>query len=162
MIPAIIDLYSKNLDYAGRLVADLPDASMCHQPGPGMNHPAWVLGHLAWTSDRVAGGILLQVEPELPKRLGGPFDAQSVPSDNATIYPAKAKLLEALEKVHGRIAGELSGRSVPSLDEPTQHERFASRFPTIGEALIHVMVGHEQVHLGQLSAWRRVQGMASV
>src|SRR3954465_416435 len=29
------------------LVADLPDADLARQPAPGMNHPAWILGHLA-------------------------------------------------------------------------------------------------------------------
>jgi hypothetical protein len=32
----------------------------------------------------------------------------------------------------------------------------------MGDCFVFVMAAHENMHLGQLSAWRRVQGMARV
>ena len=34
--------------------------------------------------------------------------------------------------------------------------------PTLGDSFVFVMAAHENMHLGQLSAWRRVQGMGRV
>ena len=47
MTGPLLHTWSLNLGYAKRLVADIPDGAMALQPAPGMNHAAWVLGHLA-------------------------------------------------------------------------------------------------------------------
>lgn len=46
--------------------------------------------------------------------------------------------------------------------QPTPLEAVRGFLPTLGESFVFVMAAHENVHLGQLSAWRRVQGMARV
>jgi uncharacterized damage-inducible protein DinB len=56
---------------------------------------------------------------------------------------------------------------VRSLDEAqlaaaNPMQRLAERFPTTGHALTHVLVAHENLHLGQLSQWRRVLGLEAV
>jgi hypothetical protein len=35
-------------------------------------------------------------------------------------------------------------------------------FLTLGDCFVFVMAANENMHLGQLSAWRRVQGMGRV
>lgn len=37
-----------------------------------------------------------------------------------------------------------------------------TRYPVMGSALMHVMIAHNLLHLGQLSVWRRAQGLLSV
>ena len=162
MIKAILDIYGRNLDYAHRLVADLADEALCVQPAPRMNHAAWVLGHLARTSDRVAGVMLLGLEPHLPENLEERFDNKSIPVSSGTAYPDKETLVRNLDETHGRIAAALAEMPDTILADTTPHPRFAERFPLLGQALLHVLIGHEQVHLGQLSAWRRVQGLPAV
>jgi hypothetical protein len=49
--PPLLYTLATNLDDAQRLSADIPDDTMVVQPAPGMNHAAWVLGHLACTAD---------------------------------------------------------------------------------------------------------------
>ena len=41
-------------------------------------------------------------------------------------------------------------------------EGFRSRAPTIGDAANFLMNSHAMFHLGQLSAWRRAMGLASI
>ena len=43
---SILYAWEKNRDYGERLVADLTEQQLVRQPGPGMNHPAWVFSHL--------------------------------------------------------------------------------------------------------------------
>jgi hypothetical protein len=37
--------------YCGMLMADIADERMAEEPLPGVNHPAWILGHLAVSAD---------------------------------------------------------------------------------------------------------------
>jgi hypothetical protein len=162
MIAAIVDIYARNLDYAQRLVGDLRDDQMCVQPAEQMNHAAWVIGHLARTGDRVAAARLLGLEPKMPDNLEPLFDHQSTPVSDRSTYPDKATLLGFLDDAHQRVTAALSQKPDALLDESVADERFAKRFATLGPAFLHVLIGHEQMHLGQLSAWRRVQGLPRV
>ena len=45
-------------------VADIPDDQIALQPAPGMNHAAWVLGHLACTADML--GAMIGLTPICP------------------------------------------------------------------------------------------------
>jgi len=48
------------------------------------------------------------------------------------------------------------------LDQAVVLERWQQFMPTAGIALPYLMLVHENTHFGQLSAWRRVQGLPSV
>jgi hypothetical protein len=38
--------------------------------------------------------------------------------------------------------------------------RFTEMFPTVGDAVMFLLSGHTMSHLGQFSAWRRIEGLA--
>ena len=40
------------VSYCRMLVGDIADERFTEQPLPGVNHPAWILGHLAFSADR--------------------------------------------------------------------------------------------------------------
>ena len=56
--------------FGQRLVSEIPDERMTEQPLPGVNHPAWILGHLALTADGV--GEMFGGQKHCP-RSGAPF-----------------------------------------------------------------------------------------
>ncbi len=160
MLPQLLNTYSRNLDYARRLVADVPEDKMAYQPAPGMNHPAWVLGHLAFVGDMVGG--LLGQGPLAPEAWEPIFGNSSKPSADAALYPSKTELVGALGRSHARIASLVGALTPEALAQPLPKEEYRKHFPTTGDALLYLMTFHDGVHLGQLSAWRRVQGMPSV
>lgn len=162
MIDSILNLYARNLDFAHRLVADLPDEKMAVQPAAKMNHAAWVIGHLAWAADDIAGKRQFGLERIMPAKFDGAFDHKSAPTDNRTVYPDKVTLVKYLDDSHERVAAALKARGDSFLVQPTTDPIFAKRFPQMGGTLLHLMIGHEQMHLGQLSAWRRAQGLPAV
>ena len=50
------------------LVGDIADEWLAEQPQAGINHPAWILGHLAWAAD---GALAMLGAPKLlPDDLG--------------------------------------------------------------------------------------------
>ena len=160
MTGPLLHAWSLNLGYAKRLVADIPDDAMALQPAPGMNHAAWVLGHLACTADML--GAMIGLKPVCPSDWPTLFDWNSSPSSDASLYSSKATLLKALEDAHVQIAAVLPAVPESRWSETTPLEAVRGFLPTIGDCFVFVMAAHENMHLGQVSAWRRVQGMGRV
>ena len=159
MKKSVLNTFAFNRTYAGMLVADLSDAQMTAQPGPGMNHPAWVLGHLATTVD--FGLELLGQKHALGEDWHAKFGNGSPPTADGD-YPDKDTLLETLDAQHARFAAAFDGADQAALDAVMPLEDFRQLMPTVGDAMVFIATAHETTHLGQLSAWRRVQGLPSV
>ena len=87
-------------------MADIPDGKMAVQTVPGMNHAAWVPGHLACTAEML--GAMMGVKPVGPPDWATLFDWNSSPSSEASQFPSKATLLRALEDAHAGIAAALA------------------------------------------------------
>jgi hypothetical protein len=160
MTDPLLHTWNLNLGYAKRLVADIPDDKMALQPVAGMNHAAWVLGHLACTADML--GAMIGLKPVCAADWATLFDWNSSPSGDPSRYPSKATLLQALEDAHAGIATALPNVAEARWPETTPLEAVRGLLPTMGDCFVFVMAAHENMHLGQLSAWRRVQGMGRV
>lgn len=160
MTGPLLHTWSLNLGYAKRLVADMSDETMALQPAPGMNHAAWVLGHLACTADML--GAMIGLKPVCPPEWVSLCDWNSIPSSDASLYPAKGMLVKALEDAHAQIATALPAVPESRWSETTPLEAVRGFLPTMGDCFVFVMAAHENMHLGQVSAWRRCQGMGRV
>jgi uncharacterized damage-inducible protein DinB len=150
-------IYAFLLGYAQRLVSDIEDARFVEQPAAGVNHPAWLLGHLA-----VAGDLFLRMLGEpiaCPKEWVRTFGPGSRPSCLRTDYPSKAELLVALERTHQRVTQAARKATPEAMAEPHSIDFLRDSLPTRGDLLAHVMTSHEGMHLGHLSNWRRQMGM---
>ena len=90
------------------------------------------------------------------------FGMQSKPSSDASLYASKEQLLADFEAGHDRVAQLLQEAGDAVLDNKITLARWESVMPTASLALPYLMLNHENVHLGQISAWRRVQGLPSV
>ncbi|MCC6680365.1 MAG: DinB family protein [Phycisphaeraceae bacterium] len=158
-IESLLLAWQRNADYGRKLVADLTQEQMLVQPAPATNHPAWVMSHLI-----AYHGVLLALlqgkTPDDP--LNHRFGMKSKPETDASLYPSKDELLAAWVKHHEDIAAALAGADESLFDQPMPLERWKKPFPKIGSLLGYVMIAHEGIHLGQLSTWRRVQGLPAV
>jgi len=156
----VTNQFAMNLGYARRLVADLEADQMCKQPAAATNHAAWVLGHLAETCDFAAK--LLGEEPALAESWADLFGWNTKPCDDASIYPDKQTLLAALTEGHELVVHALERTPDELLDGKSPFEEALDDMPTLGDLLTYIMTTHEGIHLGQLSAWRRVCGLPAV
>lgn len=156
----VLHVYRFNLGYARQLVADVPDDRMAEQPATGVNHPAWILGHLSVTADFMYG--LMGCPSELPREWVNLYKTGSTPQSDRSLYPGKQELLAQLVARHERVVAAFKGVTKRSLSKPTPIEGFNQVFPTIGDAVIYGLTTHEGVHLGQLSAWRRSLGLKNL
>jgi hypothetical protein len=155
-------LYDFVLHYITQLSADLDDARLTEQPAPGMNHPAWILGHLALCTDY--GAMMLGDEMRCPEAWHKLFGPGSTPTTDRSAYPSKAELLDALIVGHKRVS-EASKKADPvrmATPHDVQIAYLKKWIPTKGDLLAHLMTTHAAGHIGQLSAWRRINGMSGV
>lgn len=161
MIKALLHNYAANLNYAHRLVADLPADKWAVQPAPKTNHAAWVIGHLAASADFTVH-LIDGRAPSAPKDWEQLFGWSSAPQSDPKLYPAGATLLKAMDDYHAQVAAALPKLAPSAFEKPFPIESMLKFVPTVGDGLVFMLLSHENIHLGQLSAWRRVQGLPSV
>jgi uncharacterized damage-inducible protein DinB len=151
--------YAWQLQMCQTALAQIDDADLARQPVADGNHPAWILGHLAVTSEsllKLMGQIVATTAEDQAK-----FARGSKPVAERAAYPSKEELLARLTAAHAAVAATLSeaAAEVFSRPNPLPIPQLKS-LPTVGNLCMHVLTTHEAFHLGQLSAWRRAMGFA--
>ena len=163
VVDGLLFAWGKNKDYAERLVADLSEHQMILQPAPEggepANHAAWILSHLNLYLP-IIESIVQGRSFEDPKEM--PFGMLSKPESEASVYASKSDLINTFASGHDAVTEALKGAGDDLFDQPIELPRWKDVFRNAGGALPYLMVLHENMHLGQLSAWRRIQGMPSV
>lgn len=161
-IEGLVYCWKKNLDYAPKLVSDLTEEQMAWQPnqsGLPANHAAWVLSHLNVYIPIIESLIQGQAfdDPKPHK-----FGMTSKPERDRSLYASKQELVDTFVAGHHNVLRLLEGASDAILEQEVALARWKELMPKVGIALPYLMLNHENNHLGQLSAWRRVQGLPSV
>lgn len=159
-IDSLLVAFERNSDYANKLVADLSDEQMIFQPAPKTNHPAWVLRHLHAYREVLAKMVAGQAVED-PK--DHPFGMLSYPEADASLYGSKEAILKDFNDAGEQLIEELKAGGDVAMESPMPIQRWAEGpFPRVGDCMGYVLCSHEGTHLGQLSTWRRVQGLPSV
>jgi hypothetical protein len=141
------------------LIAEITANEAFTQVCDNGNHPAWILGHLALVADRMA--TTLGAAPALDHdEWGKLFGLGSEPVGDGLGYPAWDELVAAWKAGHARLDAAATDPDEAILQRPNPNERTRPALPTFGHLLTFILTGHESMHLGQLSTWRRVQGHA--
>jgi uncharacterized damage-inducible protein DinB len=145
------------LGYGKMLVDDVPDERMAEQPHADINHPAWILGHLATSAESMLARV--GEAKSLPEDWFTRFGAGSKPTPLRADYPSKVELWGALEHANQRIRDFVANAPAERLAAPTTIARAKEILPTAKEMIAFVLTGHVGVHFGQLSMWRRLIGL---
>lgn len=163
---SIADSLQLSLNYADRLLKELPAGHFARFANVGgttveSNHPAFILGHLALYGPRIAkqlGG-----SPTLPPAsFENVFskDATCVDDPEGTIYPPMAEVVKAFRTGCEEAIAALRSATDDTMQQPNPAEgRMAELFPTLGSIHGFYAGGHMMMHLGQMSAWRRMAGL---
>ena len=143
--------------YLEKLVSDIAETDLDHQPVQGMNLSRWILGHLAVNTDY--GLRMLGIRLRCPIDWHRSFARGSEPLSRPDPLPSKTELFESIRTGFATLR-ELSQQ----VDVADMHQPHAVPFlkataiKTKGEVLAHLMTTHLATHTGQLSYWRRAVG----
>lgn len=164
----IADAGTVGLRYARRLLDSIPADRFARIASPGgtavpSNHPAFNIGHLTCYPVKIAE--LLGADPSAataPANFVALFskDNQCVDDPAGTIYPGKDEIITVFNRTYE--AGFATLRSCDDalllganpVDSPLKNI-----CPTLGSMLAFYAIGHVTSHLGQISTWRRMEGM---
>ncbi len=154
--------------YAERLLGGVTQANYARFARPGgvemkSNHMAFVLGHLALYPARIFTFLGLPPGSAVaPSSYEGLFKAGVECQDDpdGRIYPPLAELRSRFFDGYRAAIAAIESAPDEAFDPPNPVEgRPREMFPTIGAMLNFYVTGHVQVHLGQVSAWRRAMGL---
>jgi hypothetical protein len=155
-------LYDIMLGLCKMLTNDVDDSKLADLPAAGVNHPAWILTHLAICTDYAAR--LLGEPAQCPKEWHQRCGPGSSVTSERSFYASKHDLVTALEAGQARVSAAAARATDEVLLRPhgSQFAFVKNTFPTVGDLVAHLMTTHTGFHLGQLSMWRRMMGMPGV
>lgn len=163
MIDALLFGWRKTGDYSLRLLEAVPEDRLTYQPAGDVSHPAWIFCHLGLYHPAIlslARGDAVADPGKHPD--AAKYDEGTTPVSDASRYPANRELLQRYRTAHEKIEQALQRSGDSVLLKPAGLPRWEKAFGTTSNALTYLMLYHESVHLGQISMWRRVQGLANV
>ncbi len=164
----IADAATVGMRYARRLLDSIPAERFARVACPGgapvpSNHPAFNVGHLACYPVRIAE--LLGRDPaaaSAPANFLALFskDNQCVDDPDGTIYPSKDEILSVFFATYEAAFQALRECDDQLLLAPNPVDSPLKNIcPTLGSMLAFYALGHVTSHLGQISTWRRMEGM---
>ena len=138
-----------------RLVDDLTEEEFRHQPVPGANSAAWIIGHLGVTARRTADRLGATGLPELTEEFVGRFSATKQPAGVQVDLGTKAELLALFDGCVEKLIGAIGALPAEALaNPPAGGPALATNY---GEAVLFGAM-HVTMHTGQLSTVRRSLG----
>ncbi|MFO0848730.1 MAG: DinB family protein [Gemmataceae bacterium] len=143
-----------------RYLDDLKPEHFAHQPMPGVNSAAWVVGHLALTDRRMLANRLGVTDlPPLPAGFEERFAATRAAAGTQADLGDSAELVALFDAHRSRLIEAVRAAPVDVLNRPLDapHPLFA----TVGEAAGFMAV-HTAMHLGQVTVIRRSLGYPPV
>lgn len=164
----IADSLALTIGYAERLQSGLTAGRFARLAAPGgvtvsSNHPAFVFGHLGLYGPRIVeqlGGDAAAIVPS--PRFVEVFnkDATCVDDPDGTIYPAMDEVTGQFFRGYRAALEALRAAGDAVFEQPNPlGGRMTELFPTLGSMHAFYCGGHAMMHLGQLSAWRRMEGL---
>lgn len=137
------------------LIEDLRDEQMRLRSATGENPPIWILGHLLLGDTYLLHLLKIREKDadftELLNKYG--------PNTANRNFDSKQFLVERLTKTN--LSRCEAVRQMNDLNKPMPDETLAKTQPTIAHHL-QMLVFHEGHHCGQLSSWRKLQGLSAV
>lgn len=165
---AINESLQLSLGYAKRLLKDITSEQFARFASVGdqqvvSNHASFVYGHLALYGPRVLEQLGHDA-PVVPAKFEEVFSqtATCVDDPDGSIYPAMAEVTELFFSSY-----EAAGKAILATPDATWQQpnpgsgRIVELFPTLGSMQNFYVGGHVMMHMGQLSAWRRMMGLGA-
>lgn len=156
--------------YAERLTKGIPVELAATKPVVEgklieINHPVFVFGHLSLYPVQIAKMLALPSEAmEIPESYPALFKIGAACLDDRErkIYPAFEDLCSHFFRATDQLIKLFSDVNSANLDKELEDQGRRERFGTVGAFAAYILLAHPQVHLGQVSSWRRCVGLGAV
>lgn len=150
------------LMYADKALAGIRPEDFGRMPkGVNLNSPAFNFGHLSTYPDMM---LEMLGRKDLMRPKAGwdeLFSAKAECRDDpdGTIYPPMEEIVAQFRDRHRALLGVIGETGDEAFAGVNPYEPMRDMFPTLGAMTEFIMVAHTMMHLGQVSAWRRLMGL---
>ena len=143
-----------------QMTADLSDEEYFKVPLPGTNHPAWLLGHVAVSGDRMSAATCGK-ETQTDQATQELFVAGSTCHEDPSKYPPRAQIDAMFRDCQANVVELLKAFPNGKWDDPSPEGWNKDLFPTLGT--IWTLIGsHPFWHVGHLTVCRAALGKKGV
>ncbi len=164
----IADSLDLCLGYGERLLKDVSAEQFARLAAPSgtpveSNHPAFIYGHLAIYAPRILRDLGLEAAA-LPEGFEAVFSQSATCQDDSdgSIYPEMAEVIRVFQEGYRAASAALRAADDSAFDQPNPNPgRLSELFPSLGSMHAFYCGGHMMMHLGQMSAWRRMAGLGA-
>jgi hypothetical protein len=147
--------YRMGLRMLRGMCEDLTETEFHHQPVPGANSAAWIVGHLAVVVRRTAERLGATDLPVLTEEYITRYSTTKKPAAEQKELGGKAELVGLLDVCAAKVMDAIGTLPADALTEPSPTRGpFANNY---GEAILFGSL-HITMHCGQLSTIRRSLG----
>ncbi|MSR44941.1 MAG: DinB family protein [Phycisphaerales bacterium] len=150
-----------SMGYAEKLLVSIPADQFAVMPKSDLNSPAFCIGHLALYAPWVCEMMGHPQADALPSTYEPLFKNGAPCVATPGHYPSKDELVIHFTKGWNRVALLLPTVADAQFAKPNPVAHMVERAPTIGALVSFMCLAHNMMHLGQISAWRRVMGLGS-
>lgn len=165
----IADSAELSLGYGKRLLTAVSDTDFACFAKPGgqtvnSNHPAFIYGHLSLYPSRVIkelGHDASSYEPT--EQYNELFNASAKCQDDPQrmIYPSMDEIVERFMRSYEAAIAAVRETGDEIFHSENPNEKMRSKFGTRGAMHGFYLGGHVMMHMGQMSAWRRMMNLGA-
>lgn len=163
------NIATAGVGYIHRLLKDIPAERFGRLAAPGgtpipSNHPAFIVGHLSLYPQKTLEFLGMDTSPvQPPSHYEELFSklAQCQDDSEGSIYPHRDEIVATFDQGYQVAIEAVRNASVEQFaqDNPVDSPLRKS-CPTLGDLLTFYLTNHIAIHAGQMSAWRRMEGMS--
>lgn len=165
--PMIADSARISLVYAERLLKGIPAERFARLATVGdeivqSNHPAFIYGHLSLYPCRVVAELGQDASSITPTQdFLKVFDhnAKCADDSDGSTYPPMDEIVERFFAAHRMALDALMIADDSLFKRVNPNDAMRAKFATVGSMHGFYLGGHIMIHMGQLSAWRRMIGL---
>jgi hypothetical protein len=165
--PMIADSARLGLAYAERMLTGITAenfARLASIEGTKVqsNHPAFVYGHLSLYPCRIVsdlGGEASAIVPTEAFLQKFDHNAHCIDDPDGSVYPPMEQITERFFTSYRAAVDALQNADDALFTVDNPNEAMRAKFATVGSMHGFYVGGHVMMHIGQLSAWRRMMGL---
>ena len=164
------DSLQLSLNYGERLLTGIDADRFGRFSSPGgiviqSNHPAFIYGHLSLYAPQILRQLgRNDLDAAVPESFASLFskDQTCLDDPESTVYPPMDEVITAFKTGYGHVMTALRQADDALLQQENPlGGRMTELFPTLGSLHCFYTGGHMMIHFGQLSAWRRMEGLGA-
>ncbi len=156
--------------YAEKLLKEIKAEDFSTKPLIGnrlidCNHPAFLIGHLSLYANRISNLLNLGLDEFKPSQKYIDLFLKGAKCENdpeRKIYPHKDELCDFFYRGTDKVISLLKDITDEQMLSENTDKASKDRFPLLGGFINYLVTAHPNVHLGQISVWRRCMGLGPV